>query len=429
MDMPEGGLASVYEAIAQKAYDHALSLALQIVKNTPKNAKAHELLTHIHGQLGQWQEMLAHAEMAASYGHITPVIFKARAFRFWQQRRYDKARAEMERAFEIFPEDHTLLLQILNYRLHENLSRETYQEFLKDYSQTSSKMGGPANVELWRGQNIGDDSLFFLAIGGFGDVIMLSRFLPLIRKHGLCQGAIHIAVQPELLSLLSRSFGKDLTFQPITQGAQSLGVLPGKKVYSAKIWYIPQAFALPAGETVPYLFLDNRKKNEARKLLPKTARARIGLIVHGDRDGGVYGLGRTQQIPLQTLACLRKLQGIDWLIMEPKATTEKRRALCGAVCGQDVSGHIADFDDWAALLAHCDAVVTIDTGGLHLAGAMGIPGWLVLHNPVCWRWPKHDGSSGWYPQIRILHHAGDWDYVGAQLVRQIGEWQCEKRFV
>ncbi|MEM7196734.1 MAG: hypothetical protein AAF352_00005 [Pseudomonadota bacterium] len=416
----DGIYALACNAVAKKAYLHALTLLLRAVKRDPHDADVHALLAGVYGFLGQWQAYGQHAEIAASHGLKNPIIHKARAFRFWQKKQYDQARLQVQEAFALFPDDKDFLPQILNFRLHENLSQATYQKFLADYPQATNHLSHMKNAQHWRGAAIADNSLLIRGEGWFGDVIMLVRFLSLIRKLGLCHGPIHIIVQPELIALFERSFPDDFTFQ----GKEEPTTFPkSKTLYVENLWYLPQAFALSAGESVPYLFSSPAKVEQYRTMLSQTDDCRIALIFCSETPNDPTGYRHMQQVPPQFLEFLRPLAGITWVVMAPKASASARQHLCEMVAGVDVSSHIDDFDDWAALLAHCDAVVAIDTGGAHLAGAMGIPGWVLLRNPACWRWPKENGPSGWYPQIQVLHHDGDWVRIGAELVCQIRKWK------
>ena len=90
----------------------------------------------------------------------------------------------------------------------------------------------------------------------------------------------------------------------------------------------------------------------------------------------------------------------------------------------DFSGQLHDLADTAALMKNLDLVITIDTSVAHLAGALGLPVWVLLCWDADWRWGEHDCHSHWYPQMRLLrqHSAGDWAPVVQTLVEDLRAW-------
>ena len=76
----------------------------------------------------------------------------------------------------------------------------------------------------------------------------------------------------------------------------------------------------------------------------------------------------------------------------------------------DVSAHISDFADTAALLDHLDLVITADTAVAHLAAALNKPTWVLLPRVCDWRWLRDRDDTPWYPSIRLFRQTepGDW---------------------
>jgi hypothetical protein len=73
--------------------------------------------------------------------------------------------------------------------------------------------------------------------------------------------------------------------------------------------------------------------------------------------------------------------------------------------------------DTAAVMQHLDLVITSDTAIAHLAGAMGVPVWVVLSTACDWRWLRDRSDSPWYPSMRLFRQTtlGDWDEVFARV--------------
>jgi ADP-heptose:LPS heptosyltransferase len=75
------------------------------------------------------------------------------------------------------------------------------------------------------------------------------------------------------------------------------------------------------------------------------------------------------------------------------------------------------FMDTAAIMTSLDLVISSDTSISHLAGALGMPVWLLTSYLPCWRWQLNRSDSPWYPTMRIFRQrkSGDWDSVLAEV--------------
>jgi hypothetical protein len=70
-------------------------------------------------------------------------------------------------------------------------------------------------------------------------------------------------------------------------------------------------------------------------------------------------------------------------------------------------------------LLDLDLLICVDTFVAHLAGALGVPVWLLLARPCDWRWGDSEQETSWYPTIRLFRQPqeGNWTSV----VRKVGE--------
>jgi FkbM family methyltransferase len=71
------------------------------------------------------------------------------------------------------------------------------------------------------------------------------------------------------------------------------------------------------------------------------------------------------------------------------------------------------FMTTAGAVKALDLVITVDTSVAHLAGALGVPTWLLLSFDPDWRWGLKDDTSVWYPSMRIYRQPKfrDWQSV------------------
>jgi len=69
--------------------------------------------------------------------------------------------------------------------------------------------------------------------------------------------------------------------------------------------------------------------------------------------------------------------------------------------------------DTAAVMQQLDLVITVDTSIAHLAGALGVPVWVILPHTSDWRWMLNRTNSPWYPTMQLFRQPqpGDWQSV------------------
>lgn len=87
---------------------------------------------------------------------------------------------------------------------------------------------------------------------------------------------------------------------------------------------------------------------------------------------------------------------------------------------------LADLDGFAAQVAALDLVVSSSNSTVHMAGALGVPAWAMIHRgpPVTPYWIAGAATSPWYPATRILRQdrPGDWSGPVEAVRRSLMQW-------
>ena len=78
---------------------------------------------------------------------------------------------------------------------------------------------------------------------------------------------------------------------------------------------------------------------------------------------------------------------------------------------QDVAS--SDVERTAATLHRLDLLISVATFAAHLAGALVVRVWLLLHTDCDWRWMQRRTDTPWYPTVRLFRQpsAGGWPAV------------------
>jgi len=87
----------------------------------------------------------------------------------------------------------------------------------------------------------------------------------------------------------------------------------------------------------------------------------------------------------------------------------------------------------AAVISRLDLVLTVDTLAAHLAGALGVPAWVMLQYAADWRWMTASSRSPWYPSLRLFRQPrpNDWTSVVADIQRclQASSYNSNERLI
>jgi hypothetical protein len=78
----------------------------------------------------------------------------------------------------------------------------------------------------------------------------------------------------------------------------------------------------------------------------------------------------------------------------------------------DLTEHLTDFCETAALVSCLDLVITVDTSTAHLAATMGCPTWIMLPHTPDYRWMLNREDSPWYPSARLFRQTEMREYAG-----------------
>jgi hypothetical protein len=121
---------------------------------------------------------------------------------------------------------------------------------------------------------------------------------------------------------------------------------------------------------------------------------------------------------LQDWAPLAQVRAVSWVSLQKggEAAAQVGNPPAGMTIA-DATDDLDDFYDTAAMIAGLDLVISVDTAVAHVAGALGVPTWLLSRYDGCWRWLGNRPTSPWYPTMRIFAQPepGDWASVFAHV--------------
>lgn len=429
-------------------YEEALACHDRMVRVQPGNALARSSRASTLGKLGrtaealtehQHAQALAPGEAAICTGHgvclvlldrleeglhcfdqalaINPAHLHAminRASVLAELRRYPESISQFDGALHCAPGDSKARAQALSFRgmvrltlgnpagwadhahrLHADREVDRHDAMAPRWSGAEALAG--KRVLLWSEQ-------------GFGDVIQFCRYTVSLAE----LGANVILEVPEPLMTLCASLPADAVYAKGANLPPHDFHLPMMSMPLA-LQSQPQLAGIPCSQG--YLHVQPRLVEKWRLAVPAPkCRPRIGLACSGAQR---HARNARRSIPLEKLLQLGAVAELVILQSElmpddltiAEATTDLIHPLLDS----------GDFADVAGLLANVDLVISVDTSIAHLAGAMGVPVWILLPWNAEWRWMTDRADTPWYESARLFRQParGDWDAVVRNVLRAL----------
>ena len=258
----------------------------------------------------------------------------------------------------------------------------------------------PAQIPIWDGSHQPRTRLWVRCEQGFGDFLQFCRLLPLAAAR---VGSVVVTVPPSLLRLAQSSLAPiDVVPQGATPKADawvSLMSLPDR------LQWIP-----PETTPAPYLQIQP-SDSSTRPERPGPIR-RIGWVSAGNTD---HFNDRHRSLNTEALAEFRLPASVTAYRVQPEARLSD--ALPFTLHAPEIA--LNDFYDTARWLEALDLIITVDTSVAHLAGALGIPVWILLPYAPDWRWGTEGETTRWYRSARLIRQPrpNDWPSALEQVQR------------
>lgn len=393
--------------------EEALAVYDRVVALQPGHADAYS------NRGNAWHAMAAHEKALADFDRaveLDPAHVRGitnRAVTMIAMRRHREAMDWFARARALAPHDADVLF-------NESIGRLGLGDYARGwplYEYRWSFKGAPKQPRYrepaWTGaEDIAGRTILLYTEQGFGDALQFARYIPLVEARG---ARVVLEVEPGLQRLLARRF----------PGA--IVIRRGQAPPPFDLQCALMSLAMVLGTTIetvptpgPYLEPDPAQLSAWGRRLGARRGPRIGLAWSGSPR---HANDRNRSCPWSALAPLLACDA-DFLLVQPGLEAGELPRLSAARHPRSFAPDLTDFTETAALFGHLDLLISVDTSVVHLAGALGLPVWLLGAQAMDWRWMLDRADTPWYRSVRIFRQAawGDWPglvgKVAAELARR-----------
>jgi hypothetical protein len=316
-----------------------------------------------------------------------------------------------------FPEEPEIRLQLAFAQLGAGHYGPAFRSY--DARWATDELGTPdVPFTKWEdGVPVDGKTLLILPEQGFGDMILLLRFIPFIRALG---AKIRLVAKKPLLRLLEGIDG----IEWIGTGAAredpvdlwlSLMDLPKLVFGPTENGVVPE----PTKLKIPNNSTDRAKSITAQH----REMFKVGVVWSGSSTykGNVFrSFTHREFLPMANVPNVQLFS----LYKGPFLDAFHKDGSAALII--DAAGTDRDFADCAATMREMDLIITSDTATAHIAGSLGIPVWVMLHWDAFWVYRHTGDTTQWYPSMRLFRQdkPQDWtsvfDAAHAALIEKVG---------
>jgi cytochrome c-type biogenesis protein CcmH/NrfG len=394
--------------------EEALACFREAVRLRPNYSEAYNSLGNVLIEAGHWEEAaICHREALRLRPDCAEAEFNL-CYGLKAQGKAAEAAVRYQDALRLYPDHADGHFNLA----HALLLLGNFTDGWAEYEWRWKTKGWSAPVAVpprWDGSPLNGRTLILHAEQGFGDTIQFVRYASLLKRRN---AVVLFVCQKRLARLLERTPGVDRLIPSDVPA-------PPADVY-APLLSLPHLLGTTLNTVpaeIPYLTPEAELVERWKHKLGASSNFRVGIAWQGQPE---HAKDRERSVPLRQFAPLACIEGVQ-LISLQKGFGAEQLAEVGDLLpvvelGLELDQEAA-FVDTAAIMTNLDLVVAVDSAVAHLAGALGVPVWVVLPIEPDWRWLLDRDDNPWYPTMRLFRQTarGDWPGVFARVAAALRE--------
>jgi len=405
-------------------FDEAITCHQKALQINPEFTAALNNLGEAFQNKGLFDEAIACYEKALQLNPNNSESYSNLGSAFQEKGQFDKAIKYHQKALETAP---TFTDAHWNMSL-TLLSLGNFKDGWKKYEWRFLKKDARPSIfpyPRWDGRPLKGKSIIISAEQGVGDEIMFASCLPeLIAQAELCV----VECDRRLIPLFARSFPKTIVIERLDSGN---AYRPGIPLADMQIpmGSLPK-FLRPNLASFPqqgeYLIPDNHKTETWRKRYTELGEGlKIGISWRG---GSKPAEKLARSTVLAQWKNLFSVSGVHFINLQYGDCTnelrEAREKTGITIHDWEYADPLTDLDDFAAKVSALDLVISVDNATVHMAGALGVPVWVLLPFSCDWRWMRDFEDTPWYKSVRLTRQGtfGNWNEVFERVTSDLGQY-------
>lgn len=392
-------LGIVYRATAKPyAAETCYTRALEIEPNNPEVCSNYGNLLV---DLDRMEEALNFTERAVKMDPNAIVFRKNLAVAQRESKQFEKALKNYQWCLAKEPDDANLLYDIAYVQFYLRDLDNAWEYAEHRFKTNKISLPDVGNTPAWQGESLKGKKLLVMAEQGFGDTILMTRFLPVLNGMGAevtfsCKEPLHDVFQKLPVKLI----GLDIAGKGPFDYYVTMMSIPRLVEKDWLKWPASPEFFIPEKSREKFAKIANHKPD----------RLKVGIVWSGSVT---FAKNEKRAVELdQFLRLAAQLPNVQFYSFQkgPREADMKKHGF-GTMLPL---GHMFDnFSETAAALEHMDCIVMTDSSVCHLAGSLSVPVINLLQFMPYWLYFPESSKTPLYSSVRFIrqHACGAWDKV------------------
>ena len=393
-----------------KNYTKAIELYKLSISLDPKYSGAYTNLGNSLNKIGEHEEAIHFHNLAISLDNKSANNYANCASAYKNLGRFNRAENLYKRALNLDASHVNAHFDLATVLLQQGKYAQGFVQY--EWRFQKDEMKGHIHKyqeiykrETYKGQELQGQRVLVHAEQGYGDSIMVARYLYDLKAKGatvvlyLREALVELFFQlPCVDEVYSRS--EDIPDSDFQLPMMSLPIIFDKDLDNI---------------TTNYPYFTNKKKHPL-----KSKKLKIGIVWGASNTGESYKNKVYSLRHFERMAKSDKYQLYSLQMGDDAADLQKYNLQDDII---DLKDEIKNFEDTQAIINSLDLLITSDTSVAHLAGAMGTKVWIILQKVPDWRWGINEAYSKWYPNARLFtqYSLKDFNSVFMQIYKALDE--------
>jgi hypothetical protein len=347
---------------------------------------------------------------------IASYIQRGRAH--WEMKRWDLAQADFEKALHHDPNaaDAKWTMGLMDMQFG-NFERgwELYDERWNSSSFASPKL--KTRLPEWRPYRAYESVLVWCE-QGIGDQLLYGSLIDALKSQ---TEKVTVMIDVRMIGLLQRA-NQHITFIPHNSRVNNSDYDSQIAIASIGRHFIKRSEDIQIFAAPRYIAPDPKRIEQVKQELNLQPN---DFVIGLSWASTAPRIDKHKSIKLEELVGLWDIPNVKIVNLQygkPDHDIEPFEERTGKKIWQTTVGNFFDLEGVAAIMSLCNAVVSVSNANVHIAGALGVPTYVLDANKL-WYWNHKDGrNSLFYPSVKLFPResmVAPWDKQVQELIQEI----------